>query len=1135
MFAHLYRRSLSLLMLLLVCSLPGMLVAQDLEQLLFTVGTVGRDSAGDDFGYIVLQSDASEAVIGRPYAVYEKAADFATASSFTLRAVVALQTNPQTIRSILNASQRIDADFALLESRIDGYFEDLDISAIGVSGDAPDLAEKVSFAVRSAQAKPELFDGLYFLGRLHPGMNVVLGLGYFGELNHSVQTWEIREWDPSSGQAEAVVGRVLLDLTVVDPALGYAPLSAPGVPVEVPFPESETVYSNDPRGHLNVRLRWHTPDALREDSLLALGYNVYRIRAQDAEALAWVNSGDFSCPAPSIQDVDMLLDGGILTQINVYPIMPEADLTEAEANDVSDTETFFTADDDDRFEVGAVDTFSDGDQFYYFTGTQDLLRRSGELSEGVLVRICDAQPPLPVDAVEVKNYFKASTDPDEIAAYGGEQHLEVRWRQLVSDNGASPTGYKYYVYRWESPQEMLEKSGNPASNLVGGPINHVLGEDWGSWVDRVDGMNLDSPTMPDDAGRTYFYSVRVEDASACGGNLSANSSPVFGVLRDRRPLDDATGAVTTRCLSVDISAKGTEFYSRGGNDYSAEPVLTLSISRTNPDIEWAEAEVKWGKDWINLGRRYFGEDGDVAIFSIQPADTTKDFLTKVFGGDRFGNLSNELIESRQDFDATSVTGVEFLYELEHIELLTTDVDCGPHIVVDRSFPGGRIVGPTVSIVPPEGAREYKLYRRINDGPLSLVAQGQSDDIFVDLADFDFEDFSIPNTPSYTVCYFIQVFDEHGNASALAPVSECIEFVREFPAPMLAQPELFLGASNEPKARLTWFCPAAGIDRFEVWVACNESTSTGSMGDDLEFMDTLGARFIEGDTQPYYVYQTRRVPSTFGQSAPEFSVDVELDPNKIYSVLVRAVAIAGSGDRMTGPFSNGQVMAWTFGDTSTGPNVAWPDRDLPGLLESSLEDSFNGPFGMEIILDEFNGPMPALRMGQFTLIDKELDEPITYDKDVQPVEGVTTFLMPNVDPIELTSHRIIGRSEAGADTLKSIFPFALYRYRVDAPVYRVQSHTVEQVSPLMREIAYEADVTYDIGKAGGDMITVARVRDPYFVSRAISPYDNSGPTHNFYLVDHSPLQLGGTYQYLMVFFTDRGEIETVYPLNQITIN
>lgn len=1139
MFATLLRRTVCSLLLATFSFSPSSLLGQELNQLTFTLGTTGQDADGADFGYLVLQTQEAEAVIGRPYAIYEKVADFETASPFSLRAVIQLQTDPRTIRSILNASAKVDSDFAMLEKRIDGYFEDLDISTLGVSGDEPDLAEKVSFAVRSAQEKPDLFEGLYFLGRLHPGINCVLGLGYFGDLNAPLVTWELREWNPTSGQAEEVVGRVLLDLSAANPALGYPTLPAPGKPIDVAFPASSTTYENDPRGHLNVRLRWHTPEALRERSLLALGYNVYRLSEADAISLGWIANGDVVCPAPTVADVEMLLDGGMLTQINIYPIMPESDLTEAESNDLGDTATFFTADDDDRFEPDAVDTFIDGDEFYYFVGTQDLLRRPGEVSDGHYVKICDQKPPLPVDEVQVNNYFKASTDPVEIETYGGEQHLEVRWRQLDEDEGELLDDYKYYIYRWDSPQEMLEKSANPLSNLVAGPLNHDVGEPWQTWIDKPDGqLNAESPALPDDASRTYYYSVRVEDASACGGNMSANSSPAYGALRDRRPLEDPSGTVTTRCLSLQIISKGTELFNRDSGNDGVKPIIRIAVTRTSPDIEWADVNIDFGKtvelDPINLDRRYFAQGDDVVIFDYQPLAVRSEVRINISGGDRFGNRSGTELLSLDDVDPSSPLGVEFQYELQQVEVMTEDRACGPHIVVDRLFPGGRIVMPTLTIVVPERAREYKLYRTIDNGEPSLITQGRANDIFTDLEDFNFEEYSLPSAPKYTICYYVQVFDEHGNASAMSPVSECIEFIREYPAPLLVEPEAYAGPNGESMAQLTWYCAPAGVEQFEVWVASSDGVSPGNIGSDLEELTVLGPRKIDGDARTYYVYQTRRLATVFGQSAPEYSIDLQLDRNNVYSFTVRAVSDAGIDARATGPFSNVQSIAWTLGDSAVGPDVAWPDRDLPGLIKEELSAAFFGAFGMEIIQDEFNGPIPALRVGQFTLIDTELDEVFSFDKNPKTEEGFTPFLMPDGDPITYTSHRSIVQVKEQPAVSQSIFPFALYRYRVDAPLYRERTNNIEQVSPLMREIAYESGVIYDIGKPDGDVLAVTRVRDPYFRSREISTYNGSGPTHDLFMLDFTPVQFSGTYQYLMVFFTERGEIETVLPLNQITI-
>jgi hypothetical protein len=1143
-------------------ALPAASPAQDSEQLLFTVGTTGQDAEGDAFGYVVLQAQRAEAIIGRPYAIYEKAADFATEAPFQLRAVIQLQTNPQTIRSILNASAAFDREFAQLEQRVDGFFEDLELSATGPDGAPLDLAEKVSLAVRSAQANPERFEGLYFLGRLHPGINVVLGLGYFGDLSSPLATWEIREWDPASGVAEDVVGRVLLDTRDIDPALGYAPLPAPGRPVDVDFPESATTYNNDPRGHLNVRLRWPISPALREQSLLALGYDVFRLPADLAVEFGYADEGDPESRPIPLADVEMLVDGGLLVQTNVFPVMPESDLSAAEAYDASDTDTFFVADDDDRFEPDAENTFADGDEFFYFVAARDLLRRSGELSPGQRVIICDRMPPSTVDEVQVRNFFRASTDPAEIDAFGGEQHLEVRWRQLTVDDleedivealedpADALDEYKYYIYRWDSPQQMLAEAANPLTNLVAGPIAHDSSSTWGSWIDRPSAGNPDSPEFPDDAGRTFYYTVRVEDASACGGNLSGNSGPVYGVLRDRRPLENPTGSVETRCLELEIEFLGVEFYSRNTEGAVADPAVRVAVRRDDPSIDWASIDVDFGKtsprpDPIDTNRRYFSGDGNFVIFDILPEIPFQELRLRVFGGDRFGDQASQLESTSWNPDSSQ--GVEFLFGISYVEATDAEgtpiTDCGTHRPVDRSVEGGRITGPVItgSAGDPR-AREFKLYRRINDGELSLIRQGESADIFDSLEEFSHEDLALPNVPRSTICYFAQTADEHGNTSAMSQIGECIEVLREYAAPLLDSPELYTGPGGEAMARLTWYCPPAAVERFEVWVAAESGDDPGGIGADLPELGRSSEIAIDGEPGTYHLYQTRRVPGPFGLDAPEFSVDLELDPDESYRFYVRAVSEGMPDSRMAGPFSNRQLIAWTEGGADAGPDLAWPDRDLPGLLNAAADAAFNGPFAMELLTDPISGvPYPALCLGEYTLVDPRTNQVITTDDEQQsPIGAFTPFLMPDGNPTTYVSRRIPGAASGDLSTNQSIFPFALYRYRLDAPVYRENaSSVVEQATPMMLNIAYEGGVIFDIGKDGdGDTIPVSRIRDPFFETRIVpgneTAYSGSGPSHRLYLKTDSPSHLGATYQYLVVFFTERGEVDTIFPLNPITV-
>lgn len=67
--------------------------------------------------------------------------------------------------------------------------------------------------------------------------------------------------------------------------------------------------------------------------------------------------------------------------------------------------------------------------------------------------------------------------------------------------------------------------------------------------------------MPADANKTYWYTVRAVDDNDCVGckaNVSGNSAPGFGVLRDRVGPDAATGSLTIQCGIANLAYTGTK-------------------------------------------------------------------------------------------------------------------------------------------------------------------------------------------------------------------------------------------------------------------------------------------------------------------------------------------------------------------------------------------------------------------------------------------------------------------------------------------------------------------------------------------------------------------------------------------------
>ncbi len=1142
--------------------------AQSVDDLLFTVGT-RAEIGGQAYGYAVWQSTATEAVFGREYAIYQKEAPLGTTAPMTRLGIVRLQEHPRVIQSILRASEVLDRDFAALEPRIDAFLDEVDVSGLS-GGSGLDLAGKISLLVRGAKQDAELFQSLYLLGRQHPGLNTVLGLGFFREIpSGSAVTWEIREWNPREERDLRVAGRVQFDGAGAVAGLGYAPLPAVGEPVEVPYPPSDTVYINDPKGHLNVRLRWATPEAFRRQSLLALGFDLYRVRPQSVQDFGWHGG-------IPLDDLEAFLALGEIKRVNTLPITPDRDLTIAAATDLGDLETYFAADDNDRFQPSGAPLspgvpFKDGEQFYYFVAARDLLGRPGLVSPGTLVTICDRMPPSAVPDVVVRNFFVAPTEPTEIEAFGGEQHLEVVWEQVTeAQQKEDVSRYNYYVYRWTSTDAYLAGARDPLANLVAGPLNHQRGQSHQRWVDRPGVDNPDAPALPGDASRTFWYTVRVEDASVCGGNLSAHSAPVYGVLRDRRPLEAPGGSVVTRCLLPQLEFLGVELYPLTTGQYPAEATYTISVVRRDPAIEWVELEAvatksprsgeAIGPD-LPLGRQYFRNGDDVLqwYYGGDPAGARR---VSVQAGDRYGNRSNALQTVDLTFTEQSPVGVELRYEVTMEETFTDSSNCGPHRT-NRVDSGGVVERVPVvgDLRPTARSKTYKIYRRVDGGPLGLLKQGETNYTVDELAAIPFTDDTLSAAGFSEICYFGQVFDEHGNASQLARI-RCIEATTELPTVLLAEPVAVGGGAMGAPAgvELSWYAAPVGVDRFEVWVAVLPDGDPGSFAPVLERPEALAGPFkLDGEAGLFFRMQTPRLATSFGVGAPEFRVQLPITPGVSYRFAVRAVGRGGFDQRPTGPLSQRVTWDWREPTAVSGPTTPWPARPLPPVTSGETPGRFSGPVGMEVVGSSVFSRL-RLRVGEYALRHPDRPEEIWTYEPVNPYPNAPAALRPYVvpegKPEELLYRFLDGAEQGNPFSGRSLLPFALYRYQsgwieAETPeeqailelVYGFTASSVDrslhQVTPLLESIAHLRGIPYRYGTGDPKQPTqgtlaVTRMMDPFFLTAVVPNPGEVGPTHYLYVDDRHATVLGAKYRYLMVLFTPQGEIERVVPLPEIAI-
>lgn len=1044
-----------------------------LADTLFVVGTPTTDTQNRSWGYVLWLATDQQFVLGRSYAIYAKPGEPSSPGGFRRVAVVGLQTEPAVIQALLQRARTLGDDLGELESRVDSLFAAL-------RPPAGTLAEKLSAVIRGALADPAHREHLALLGRLHPGLNFCLGYAHAEPIAAGKTTFEVRDFDQRQEKDIAVVGRVTVE------AGHPVVLPAPGPLVEVP--------ENRARGDLNARFRWATSAELRRLTLLNHGFNLYRVPRVDAEARGF----HLHAPAGALLQ-QLMAQGAAVHRVNALPILKNQDFASATVGDFNaDPVTFFAVDDNHRYQPGG-EPFRNGEQFYYFVTARDVLGRDGLASAGVLVTMCDRVPPDAPRRVQVVNHYGFDGGV-------GRQALEVSWLQ---SNDSAEGVREYFVYRWEQPQDALTAAGDPLAHRIAGPLPLIAGQARGRFLDNTP----TSPHSPADDGRTFWYTVRAVDQGACGdGNLSPHSAPAFGVLRDRHGPAAPDGDVQVRCCSP--TAKALPVRDEVAKDRQ-DPALAyylLTCQRTHPSLSWAEFYVRAPGVPANLiARAFFPADGDEVQVEwttdrVSVAEGTTPFYCRV--GTATEETSDDAVNAtaRAPKDSTvRVVPFEGGYPCRQVSAREAHAAApqnprgcrGAHQPNPDPIAGpGGLVGPELHLQLTPGTKEYRLYRRVDSGPLTLIRQGPAD--FDDAAEIAIVDPDVPANAA-TVCYFGQLFDEHGNPSPLVQLSDCVTIQRPTAIPLLAPLEA-RGDANSPRMRVRWFCPPYGVDRFQVAIANHLGSMAAVISADLDPQSGQSLKTYplhgEGQTNLCFLYRTPRVGPAFGNGAM-FEVEVDAPLGVAFDVLVAAIGVDGS----VNADSNAESFRWTP-TVAVGPQVPWPARPLPDVhvFHADLK-AFRLPDGFY--------PGVGLRLGTFA-------RSYLPEKTIPPERP--TQLRGHLDPARLLYTNVLGQRP---------LPVVLYRVQTASTEFPRVSGDLIQVTPLMETIAHEFTAE------NGTKVTV--IHDPYLrAGPNVEAGQRVGEEGALYLLDTQPVIAGATYLYVLVRWKPNGEILEVIPSNLVEV-
>jgi hypothetical protein len=465
--------------------------------------------------------------------------------------------------------------------------------------------------------------------------------------------------------------------------------------------------------------------------------------------------------------------------------------------------------------------------------------------------------------------------------------------------------------------------------------------------------------------------------------------------------------------------------------------------------------------------------------------------------------------------------------------LPSEGDCSQHVT--RGAGNGPVNPVQITFTLTKRTHEFRLYRTIDNGPLTMIAQGKATfDPSDPYATIVRSDDAMPPSAAL-LCYYVQLLDEHGNGSPMSFLG-CKEVKpAQLPRPVLAEPQA-VGDSGNPQVMLNWFCPTSGVYRFEVLVQRADYPGGGvplgfSSGNftALSTYNTL-ASFLGLLANPLDVAQFDAVGLTppagtnFGPG-PKFNLTANLLANVPYNISVAAVDDQGNAGELS------KVRTFIWQQTNGLPSVPWPARPLAKV--NAFDDTNPAPPAIHprvaaVLLSDINsvldGNYPVgIRIGNLTPVGYPTENIGTTNFFTYPIAKpppvLYSTLSPQIDPNTMIFRRLSQNHKRHGE---SLLPIVVYRQQVTNLFFPKVSGTLTQVTPLLERLAY------------GTVLVSNAFYNVTIYDRLIAGGTEGRNGEFLYLRDQQPVMLGASYQYFVVRFNDQREIAEIIPAGTVTI-
>ena len=451
--------------------------------------------------------------------------------------------------------------------------------------------------------------------------------------------------------------------------------------------------------------------------------------------------------------------------------------------------------------------------------------------------------------------------------------------------------------------------------------------------------------------------------------------------------------------------------------------------------------------------------------------------------------------------------------------LPVETGCDQHVA--RASDSGAIAPLRVRFRLTPRSREYRVYRRADDGPLTLLAQGAGAyDPTKPTRILEIRDDAMPPGPT-RLCYFVQLLDEHGSGSPLSFVG-CKEVKpATLPRPVLAEPQA-IGTTNHAQVALNWFCPTAGVARFQFRISRVDSPApaapSGLTSPQLNTFPGYNstASYLGLAKEQYllaYTFSeahfTPRLITGFGPG-PQFTISANVIANATYNISVAAVDDQGHAGNAS------ELWQFKWVPPIQLATVPWPARPLPPVKPFTVD----GPGVTAGLLQDANFQLDTrypvgIRIGQMNQDSDEIG--ISFNVRATNFAGYEIYTSSlNPDP----NTQVFRRKSSG----EILLPIVVYRQQVTNALFPKVSGDVTQVSPLIERVPWT-------------LLNVSGRRSVVIPDRLFAiGYDVTMENYfnPLWLRDQQPVVSGARYRYSVVRFNANREPAEVIPAGEVEI-